>query len=347
MLTRATLLAALLLATTRAHADPPRATLTLAVDAAPLRAALRDLLDRVGVAATFFETPRVTLDAVLSQPARGDLAARVWIDLPAPAQARLFVLDAAGDRVFVRSFALDHGLDEVARETLAHVVADAVDALAHGAVIGVHRDTLRPVTPPPPPPPSPAAPAAPARTVPLPRGWRAHVMALGEAQLRGPALAAGASASLGVSWPVGAWRFGARATGRYAVAASFETAPFALRTSEVALRAMAFAQGPRWGRLALEGALGAGVDLVAVSAFTASDAQWVATPAPLFAAPVARAELVARVALGGAFALVAGAAVEAELSASRYVATRDGAAQPVLAPWPLRPSLTLGVEGMF
>lgn len=59
-------------------------------------------------------------------------AIAVWIDLLAATEARLYFRDFRTDRFFLRSVPLVRGVDEMAKEEIAHIVANAVSALSSG-----------------------------------------------------------------------------------------------------------------------------------------------------------------------------------------------------------------------
>ena len=59
-------------------------------------------------------------------------AIAVWIDLSASAEAQLYFRDSRADRFFLRSLPLARGIDEMAKEEIAHIVANAVLALSKG-----------------------------------------------------------------------------------------------------------------------------------------------------------------------------------------------------------------------
>jgi hypothetical protein len=55
---------------------------------------------------------------------------RVWIDVSSSKQVSLYFRDPTTNRFVIRSLRLAHGLDEIGREEIGHIVASAVTALA-------------------------------------------------------------------------------------------------------------------------------------------------------------------------------------------------------------------------
>jgi hypothetical protein len=89
-----------------------------------------------------------------------------WIDLSASAEARLYFRDASADRFFIRALPLARGIDEIAKEEIAHIVSNAVSALHQGSGETLTRSEarealhLRPASE---EEPEPAAPSLPLR----------------------------------------------------------------------------------------------------------------------------------------------------------------------------------------
>ena len=73
-------------------------------------------------------------------PRQPSLFANLWIDAAADHEVKLYITDAATERVFVRRISLDHGLDNVAIESLALVAQSSLEALLAGKLIGVTRN---------------------------------------------------------------------------------------------------------------------------------------------------------------------------------------------------------------
>ena len=343
--TAAALVAALSLATTPCLADPPAVVVTLATGdtADALRISLADLLERAGAQVTWRNAPSVSLQSVLTEARDDAHLARLWIDLPDATHARLVVLDRASEHVWVRPFTLDHGFDEVARETLAHVAADAVDALAHGVSLGVAPSTLRTPDAPPTAPTVPAVPLV--RTAPAASPvWRFTGTLAAETQLRGEALALGGALHLRIARTVARWTFGFEALAAPRLAWRLETSPFALRTTELAWRASAVATCALTPSLDLALSLGAGLDHVSVTHFASDDARWSPLALDAFATPVLRTSVGISVRPAAHVALEFALTTELDVGVTRFTAAREGSNTAVLSPWPVRPGLSMGVS---
>ena len=88
---------------------------------------------------------------------------------PEEPAAVVYLVDGSWDRVLVRTVPLDEGLDEVARQELAEILAAGVEGILAGAAPGRPREEVRrdlgievPAPPPPESPPIEAPPVPPA-----------------------------------------------------------------------------------------------------------------------------------------------------------------------------------------
>jgi hypothetical protein len=104
---------------------------------APATAAVKDvtieLLARQHVDASWAEqTDFRPQDIFAREVGDADTGIAVWIDLSAGTEARLYFRDSRSDRFFLRSLPIARGIDEMAKEEIAHVVANAVLALSTG-----------------------------------------------------------------------------------------------------------------------------------------------------------------------------------------------------------------------
>ncbi len=348
-----TLGVSLALAVNVARADPrPAVAIVMAGDAsarAPTETVLRELLGRLDVDVRITERASIDPAVVLSERARPELVARVWIDLTRGDSARFYLLDADATRVFIRTFPLAHGLDEVARETLGRVVEDAVDALLHGARIGVARETL--VAPAQTPASLPVtAPTPGPRVIPrvsTARVTRFHFGTAYELQARGESLAHGAWLYAGASRDVGALRVGGRLAFAYRAPGVFDTTDVSLRMDELSLRAMVMAEVTLGTRVALGLAAGGGIDLVTASPHANDAARVEADVAVQRALPVARAEAGVVLRVSERVRVHAAFTFEAELSGARYYVDRGAVMEFVSAPWSLRPGGMAGAELRF
>lgn len=140
-----------------------------------LRPVLVELLARLPVRVSFEVGGDDSLRDLFTAAAEPDLLARVWIDVSQPRLGTVYISHVTRDRFLVRSVPLEGGNREALRESLAHIVESAVDAMLAGAELGVSREVAEEeiaaraagaaspapreapaARPDPPPPPSPA-----------------------------------------------------------------------------------------------------------------------------------------------------------------------------------------------
>ena len=264
------------------------------------------------------------------------VVARVWLDLSDPHRAYLYVVNAS-ERFIVRQVPLQSGYDEIARESLAHILESVVDALLSGADIGVSRELaerqLAERLP------SVRAPLPPPRTSRLPLSAAVYYRAgtwSGDDAVHQPGLALGLSFPparrlRGTVWlwasyvaPL-TWQ-GARAGAAFTGASVRLTAGLEAKVHpRVTLRAVA---GPGLDALEVQSRPGPGIH--AVRPF------WTLAPMLTVVGMV-------DVRLGGPLSLVAGIGIEADLAGTHYdILLADGTPQTTLSPWPLRPFGFLG-----
>jgi hypothetical protein len=128
-------------ASTSARAPVEIAIAAAAPDAAPaVRADLRELLARLDVSARYREIGAVDRNEVLRPPSEAPCSlACVWLDLGvgAPGAAIVYISATASQQVVIRRLPLAAGIDEVAREEVAHIVASSIEALRAGRPLPV------------------------------------------------------------------------------------------------------------------------------------------------------------------------------------------------------------------
>ncbi|MGE0789779.1 MAG: hypothetical protein AB7S26_29165 [Sandaracinaceae bacterium] len=99
-----------------------------------------ELLARHGVTARHRRSERIDLGEVVRRPDPTPEPTQLgyaWIDRPSPTELAIYIADAAVDRILVRSIGLESGeVDEIARETAAHILEATVEALQQGVPIG-------------------------------------------------------------------------------------------------------------------------------------------------------------------------------------------------------------------
>jgi hypothetical protein len=313
--------------------------------ATAVRVDLEDLLTRRGLAARYRQLASVDSDEILRPAAEAPCAlACVWIDLGVakPERAFVYISATASAEVVIRSLPLPSGVDEVAREEVAHIVATSVEALRAGRPLptgGGPADAALSKSVRPPSPPAPRA-----RTI-----WLAGVG--GGAAHEGAAQVALPVASLSLlvgpeRWPrsPALWL----ALGAFSSEAGGD--PVALRFHGVELAALgavgtpaADDRGPR--RVVARLGLGPGVELREASARAASGATGVAVDAArLDASAFVRAAARLEVRLFDAVDLFVAAACDARVLSRRYTVVRDGMTEPVFQPDILRPSVVVGLD---
>jgi hypothetical protein len=317
---------------------------------AALEEVIRELLDRLPVQLEWTIASAIDPRDVLERrEVEEDVVARVWIDLSDAERARIYVANAGSDRFLVRFVPLEHGYDEVARESLGHIIESSVDALLAGGEIGVSREAaevevaeaMPDRTPPPRPIEAPVVRTATDRAegarVSIGAAYQASALASDPLFLHGPAIFVAVGVPRGwnvrpLAWVGAQWvlpydwsriSIGARFEGGGARAAlGFET-----RVDPLVL---------------FRGMIGIGIDLAWVTPWAQEPAR--ARPAFLFAAPIAILGANFEIAIAGPLALAFGLSLEADLAGNHFdLQSDDGTSTAVLAPWPVRPALWLGL----
>lgn len=321
-------------------ADPPRVVDVAVVaptGAAAFETSVRSVVERLPVVLTVHTDTGLDLDALMDAPA-GDALARVGLVVTA-GRARLVL--RTGDRALVRDVPLPQGFDEVARESIAHLLRDALDVLLAGGAIGVARPVavVAPVSAP------VIAPALawPPRPLPVATAWRFTMGAHYGAQWFGDdRVTHGPMVSLAFTAPLAhRARWGVEATGQYRVPVVIDGDPIGVRLDQGAVRAFARVEGDVGARVTLVARVGTGVDVVTPTARLTQSERAALDAVSTRVEPVValgggvRARLFDRVSL----ALDVGA--ELALSPARYTVT--GLAGDVFAPWSVRPTASLGV----
>jgi hypothetical protein len=318
-----------------------------------LESSIRDLLKTKRLAVVASREKAVTAQDVAAaiappQEATPSLA-RVLVDLSAPGQATLFLIDPRRGRVHVRRMPLAHGLDAVARASVRFVVEQSIDAILEGRDIGVSREEFQrsalpaPEAPPEAPMVTPAvsAPtAAPPTPAPPGRSWSA---AAGY-----EAVALGA----GVYQQAGKVSVSRRFTAVEVAAAVRLAAPISLAGDGARAR-LATGGGSLWaagrlltfGELALSAGLGAGLDVIRVEpAVSTSTLQ--AAPAFWASSPSVQAFASLEWTFGRISVALAGGA-ELHPLAERYTVKNGTQTSEVFVPWRLRPAGALLVGVAF
>jgi hypothetical protein len=316
-----------------------------------MRAVSEELLARLGVEATITVAADVDpAEVITPRPSAEPRVARAWIDLSRPDRATLYLVDREWERVLVRHLRRTPGHDELAREAIGHILETAVDALLHGARIGVVREDAQNELE---GPFSPAVPGAVAKAAPAvsPKGERAirlHVQggADYEAALYGDRgiVAHGPAAMLFVAAGDRPLRPALWLSVQYRVPVRVDAQPLGVRLDGAAARALAALDATLNPRVAMRFGAGAGVEIVHMSPLAEPGSG--ASPAADqdFATVVARSSIALRFSVSQHVAMAATLSCDLDLSGTRYVTVVNGAAVPALSPWTLRPALALGVD---
>lgn len=121
-----------------------RAEITLMGDAGPsaaVKEVVTELLARDRVSVVWITRTQFQPRDIFDRRVTWGVAA--WIDLSAMSEARLYFRDAGADRFFLRSLPLAQGIDEIAKEEIAHIVSNAVRALSQGSGESLTRSEAR------------------------------------------------------------------------------------------------------------------------------------------------------------------------------------------------------------
>lgn len=109
-----------------------------------MRAVIDELLTRHEVETSFAITEGVELREVVRARDDASRLGYVWIEQRGERELTVYVADGRAARILVRSIALETGtVDEVARETVGHIVEATVEALLAGTPIGRPREDVR------------------------------------------------------------------------------------------------------------------------------------------------------------------------------------------------------------
>ena len=276
----------------------------------------------------------------------GSAAIAVWIDLSAPAEAQLYFRDSRADRFFLRSLPLARGIDEMAKEEIAHIVANAVLALSKGTGETLTRTEARVALH-----MRPAQDSGPAEA-PTPRSlrWSAALLTGGQLFAHEVPLVASASGFLAVAHRLPGHRssaLGAWASLGHQFSVDHQGTMVGATVESTALRAGLLWTSELPRRLVLGFALGAGADRIRYSSQTNHEEVIVApggsfyVPAIIFWA-------------GLDYRLVGGLALTLHLSADALLKKvhfdlhdSTGQAARVLDLHPLRPGAALGLAYAF
>lgn len=337
-----------------------RVQIALSADDTPAKAiegSVRELLSQAEVDLTVARAEAIDPREVVLPPEKFEKIVRVWIDVHGTA-ARVYLADAAWERVLVRTVPMPNGPDEIAREQIAHIVAGSIEALMSGATIGVGREDARVslgVKKPdvaPPPPPSPTAAPKPHVDARAPEPRRPlHGLGLGigyDGALHAPGVL---SHALGV-W-ADARRTDAALSPWVAAGALFrapiviEREPIGVRLDTIGLRALLGVVSPITRTLSVRSGIGGGIDVTRVEPRARAGAGTEAESVRTTINPVFRAIASFDLRLSSSSFASFGVAAEADMFARRFIVLADGRPEEVLGPYRVRPAIVLSITSQL
>ncbi|HEX7598157.1 MAG TPA: hypothetical protein VF518_08075 [Polyangia bacterium] len=271
---------------------------------------------------------------VMTGDERG-VAARVWIEVAAGGRARITITDQRAQRFLVREAVLPTWPDELARETIAQMVESSVAALLENQGLGMTRSEAHSVL-------------AAHDDRPAPPPGSEHQPSLGafyQAQIFSPQIliAHGPGLRGQVTTPTRIGPAGLAASAQYVLPQSRDDVNAGVRLHGVALRLGVGLSG-QGTRLRLAAWLGAGVDTVHVQPQQGRWGVATLTAARWTAVTVLRAELRAGLHLAKKMALFLTPSLEWDPLKRAYNVTGVDGQAAVVAPYTVRPSLSLAVE---
>ena len=348
----------------RAQPPPHRAVVvTLAApdeEATRLDEVLRELLGRLEVELSLARVERIDVRAALTPDKKADPAlGRAWVDFREGGDARVILVDGRWERAILRVVERGERSNEVMREEIALLIHSASETLLAGEPLGAPSAEVRrelgleqpqPRPPPPKPIPRPATPliAPEPVTPPLapPPAWRVGAGLYYEGQgyaaeqviVHGPGLAVDVDAP---DWTLGP---GLELTAQYRIPFEVESEVAKVRLQGAVLRFLARLTLWRAEQIALQAAVGAGIDVLHIEPSVNEGVSARAEPERTRIAPLIRPAVAARVRLFGDTALWLGFAGDIDLIGVRYVVRRPDGDIPLVDPLRFRPSLIVGVS---
>jgi len=323
-----------------------------ALDASALEAVVRELLERFDVESRVSRLEDLDLrEVVTPRPEVAELVARAWFDLRDAHRATMYLVDRKWERVLVRNVPLPHGLDEVAREELGHILEASVETLLAGGQVGLPREEVRtslgvPAAPPPARPPPPRAetprpgpeapPGGPAIT--LGAFWELQGFSSGALVTHGPGASLGFAPSRAPLRPT-AWF-----TAQYRLPVIVEGERIGVRLDALALRLLVGFDLASSDRVTLSAGAGGGADLVHIA--PRSDDAAVSLDASRWTAvPFGRVSVAGRVRIMPNASVGLGVGADIDWIDTVYTVERSAKAVAVLDPWGIRPSMLLAFVG--
>ena len=325
-----------------------------AAERAAFESVLRELMQRLSVEVEVEATPRVERAAVLAPvPAGGQYLARCYVDLRRDGRALLYVHDPVRDRVLEREVPRAPGDEELAREELGHMLLASIEALLSGATLGTPRGELAAAAAPAAQPAStrtavtpPAEPNTAERLEPARASWQLRGAILYELSALGhePGIAHGPVLAGLLRAPFGEPGLGLLLSAQYRFPFDADADPIGMRVHAFALRALLTLEQPLGAKVRLRLGLGAGADVTRIAPERSSPAEIALADARTLTLGVTRGLLGVDLRLSPVLSLWAALAADVDLDRTQYVLVqRDGRDSQLIAPWRVRPALSLGV----
>lgn len=331
---------------------------------AQLTPVLLELLRRLPVELTLTRAESIDVAQVVTPPQAepSPALARVFIDARGRDAATVYLVDASWERVLVRRLPLERGLDEVAREQVAHVVESAVATLVAGGVIGVSRveataqlgvttelpPPVEPVQPPSPPSRSPPPPLSATQTNPPSTAPRAPERVIQARTSVGwvlspwtpQTLSQGPELRLGVDVGRGRFTWGGVVSGRYSLSREVRSTVVGMRIEGAGLRAMARARYSLESSFAVLAASGFGFDRETFRPTPGESPNVVLQAGGARTAGLLASSLGMEVRVAGPLWLGAEAGVELDLAPDDYVVRFGSGFVAIAEPLQVRPTFS-------
>jgi hypothetical protein len=337
------------------EAAPPHVAIVVAPDEQRV-SVLREVLGPRALGSAeirWSSVPKIAAsDVITASSAQADVAVRAWVDLSDPHVTRLYFANGKTERFLVRVIPRSPKFDAVDRDAVGQALELSVKALLDDDASGMSRRQVQALLEPA-PQSAPAPP--PIRPREKPAGPLLEVTALYRAQAfaRDLPIAHGPGLRIALGPPGEATRFSIWADVVYQLPQAFEAQGIGADLSGVAIRGGAGAawrlrgeQGRRpFSDMFAGGELGAGADLVHVIPVGGGAASGFALTMPYWSsAAVVTARAPLTFALAPQVDLSVAPTLDLYLTRVRYDVRDAGTVSTLLAPWAVRPGLTLGLR---
>jgi hypothetical protein len=333
----------------------PRVEITVAGnanEAGALETTIRGALGPSAVFPGFRGAPSIDPRDILTPPSRPSSAiARVWLDLQ-PGHVTVYIVDQPWERVLVRHIRSSGPIDPVAREEVAQVVTNAIEAMLAGGRIGVSREqaarSLTPLSPEPrrqQPAPRPSVAPLP-KAVPSSEAARLWSMWLGYetmAWAAGPVFVHGPCAASALTWGAVSTSPEISLALHYRVPVVADGPPVGVRLDTFAIRSTASLAIWRSSTLQLRFGATTGVEFVHVEPQFAGDERLQLDSSRMMLVPTSGAWSGFGWRVWAHVTLHLRLGVDVDMKDTRFVVHRADREQTVLDPWRWRPFLQVWV----